>query len=75
MAIQDCTRFLGKRVGYTVDFSRFGLPSEHMSGRIIAIFKYAHGYEDFDDGSVLFLRDGYEEPDFISSEYDFSLIE
>lgn len=77
MAIQDYTSFLGKRVGFTECWGHLGLPDVNITGRIVAIINYAEGYADFDDGSVLFLKDGTEEPDFVSlcSDQNFHVIE
>lgn len=72
MAIQDCTRFLGKRVRYTIDYKG---EIVSFTGRILAVVQYAEGYEpEYSD--VLFLEDDFEgDPDYISSYHDFHIIE
>jgi hypothetical protein len=83
MAIQDYTSFLGKKVAYTLSldlgdssqYSGIDLPSMSFTGRVIAIFKYAEGYEHFDDGSILILNDGDDDPQFVSTETPFRLLE
>lgn len=75
MAIQDCTRFLGKRVGYWAgqEFSHI-MPRLYFTGVIVACYVYAEGYEKYYDEQVLFLLDGEDEPDFIGATYDFELL-
>ena len=83
MAIQDYTSFLGKKVTYTVplDLGVAGqqlaadLPPRSFTGRVIATVNYAEGYERFDDGSVLILNDGDDDPQFVSTKTPFSLLE
>jgi hypothetical protein len=81
MAIQDYTSFLGKKVVYTFPLDSgvpgldIDLPSMSFTGRIIAIFNYAEGYERFDDGSVLILNDGDDDPQFVSTKTRFRLLE
>lgn len=73
MAIQDYTSFLGKRVCFTECWAHPDLPDVDITGRIVAVINYAEGYSHFDDGSFLFLKDGYEEPDFVSLSLDQDL--
>lgn len=75
MAIQDCTRFLGKRVRYTF-FDDFEGRFVSFTGRVLSMIVYAEGYQPEDGHSeVLFLEDGYDEPDYISTSHIFHLIE
>ena len=44
MAIQDCTRFLGRRVSYTISHPTEGIVS--FTGRILSVTHFAEGYEE-----------------------------
>lgn len=83
MATQDYTSFLGKKVSYTIPLElgvagqslATDLPPMSFTGRVIAIFNYADGYECFDDGSILILNDGDDDPQFISTKSPLRLLE
>lgn len=75
MAIQDCTRFLGRRVSYTISHPTEGIVS--FTGRILSVTHFAEGYEPPKGYSqLLFQEDDFEgDPDYISTEHDFHIIE
>jgi hypothetical protein len=70
MAIQDFTKLLGKRVRYW-DL----VLNSYVTGVIVAYSVYAKGFEKHDSKQVLFLQDGDTNSDFISSDYDFQILE
>ena len=78
MAVQDFTKLLGKRVTFDLDWSLV-YPSlgevQTVNGVIVAYLKYAKDYEPSNGiTDVLFLEDGHDEPDFISSDHEFKLL-
>lgn len=74
MAMQDCTKFLGKHVAYSYEFHP-DFPIQHKTGVIVAVMKSAVGYENMVGNDVLFLEDGESDLDFISGEHQFKLLE
>lgn len=78
MARQDFSKLLGRRVGY-VSPSFDGEPSVYFTGYILGYMEYAEGAECFADfgADVLFHGDAdpHLKPDFISSSYNFHLLD
>lgn len=80
MAKKDNIKLLGKRVGYWSDEFKDDegyviLPSRFFTGLVVAVVVPMEGYEAMAGNDVLLLQDGNDEPDFVSGEYDFDLLD
>ena len=51
------------------------LPSRFFTGLVVAVVVPMEGYEAMAGNDVLLLQDGNDEPDFVSGEYDFDLLD
>lgn len=80
MAKKDNIKLLGKRVGYWSqeyrdDDGSLVVSSQYYEGLVIAVVVPMQGYEEMASNDVLILEDGENEPDFVSGEYDFDLLD
>lgn len=80
MAKKDNIKFLGKRVGYwgqdfRDDNDELVISSQYYEGLVVAVVVPMEGYEAMAGNDVLLLQDGNDEPDFVSGEYDFDLLD
>ena len=71
---------LGKRVGYwgqdfRDDNDELVISSQYYEGLVVAVVVPMEGYEAMAGNDVLLLQDGNDEPDFVSGEYDFDLLD
>ena len=67
MANFDYTPFLGKRVKLTLTYPDDIFPPYDVFGVFVGFVNYADGYERFSNpNEILFLEDGYDEPDFLN---------
>ena len=71
---------LGKRVGYWSqeyrdDNGELVVSSQYYEGLVVAVVVPMEGYEAMAGNDVLLLQDGNDEPDFVSGEYDFDLLD
>ena len=71
---------LGKRVGYwgqeyRDDNGELVVSSQYYEGLVVAVVVPMEGYEAMAGNDVLLLQDGENEPDFVSGEYDFDLLD
>ena len=71
---------LGKRVGYwgqdfRDDNDELVVSSQYYEGLVVAVVVPMEGYEAMAGNDVLLLQDGNDEPDFVSGEYDFDLLD
>ena len=49
--------------------------SQYYEGLVVAVVVPMEGYEAMAGNDVLLLQDGNDEPDFVSGEYDFDLLD
>ena len=49
--------------------------SQYYEGLVVAVVVPMEGYEAMAGNDVLLLQDGENEPDFVSGEYDFDLLD
>lgn len=80
MAKKDNIKLLGKRVGYWSqeyrdDNGELVVSSQYYEGLVVAVVVPMEGYEAMASNDVLLLQDGNDEPDFVSGEYDFDLLD
>lgn len=80
MAKKDNIKLLGKRVGYwgqeyRDDNGELVVSSQYYEGLVVAVIVPMEGYEAMASNDVLLLQDGENEPDFVSGEYDFDLLD
>ena len=80
MAKKDNIKLLGKRVGYWSDEFKDDegyviLPSRFFYWSSCCCCCSMEGYEAMAGNDVLLLQDGNDEPDFVSGEYDFDLLD
>lgn len=80
MAKKDNIKLLGKRVGYWSqeyrdDNGELVVSSQYYEGLVVAVVVPMEGYEAMAGNDVLLLQDGENEPDFVSGEYDFDLLD
>ena len=80
MAVNDNIKLLGKRVGYWSDEFKDDkgsviVPSVFFTGLVVGVLVPMEGYEAMAGNDVLLLQDGENEPDFVSGEYDFDLLD
>lgn len=80
MAKKDNIKLLGKRVGYWSqeyrdDNGELVVSSQYYEGLVVAVVVPMEGYEAMAGNDVLLLQDGQNEPDFVSGEYDFDLLD
>jgi hypothetical protein len=80
MAKKDNIKLLGKRVGYwgqeyRDDNDELVVSSQYYEGLVVAVVVPMEGYEAMAGNDVLLLQDGKDEPDFVSGEYDFDLLD
>ena len=80
MAKKDNINLLGKRVGYwgqdfRDDNDELVISSQYYEGLVVAVVVPMEGYEAMAGNDVLLLQDGNDEPDFVSGEYDFDLLD
>ena len=80
MAKKDNIKLLGQRVGYwgqeyRDDNGELVIPSQYYEGLVVAVVVPMEGYEAMAGNDVLLLQDGQNEPDFVSGEYDFDLLD
>lgn len=80
MAVNDNIKLLGKRVGYWSqeyrdDDGSLVVSSQYYEGLVIAVFVPMQGYEEMAGNDVLILEDGEQEPDFVSGNYDFDILD
>ena len=80
MAKKDNIKLLGKRVGYwgqeyRDDNNELVVSSQYYEGLVVAVVVPMEGYEAMAGNDVLLLQDGENEPDFVSGEYDFDLLD
>ena len=71
---------LGKRVGYwgqdfRDDNDELVISSQYYEGLVVAVVVPMEGYEAMAGNDVMLLQDGNDEPDFVSGEYDFDLLD
>lgn len=67
MANFDYTPFLGKRVKLTLTYPDDIFPPYDVFGVFVGFVNYVDGYERFSNpNEILFLEDGYDEPDFLN---------
>ena len=70
MANLDYNVFLGKRVRVIRSYPDNIIPSVDLRGLFLGFVKYAEGYEFYScPNEILFLQDGFEEPDFICFDF------
>jgi hypothetical protein len=79
MAKKHNIKLLGKRVGYwgqeyRDDNGELVVSSQYYEGLVVAVVVPMEGYEAMAGNDVLLLQDGENEPDFVSGEYDFDLL-
>ena len=67
---------LGKKVGWTGrDFPQeWNIEPVYNTGIVIATFNVLENYKDVVGNDVLFLRDGDTEPDYVSLDRDFDVL-
>lgn len=68
---------LGKKVGYWTgrDFPQeLNIEPVYNTGIVIATFNVLENYKDVVGNDVLFLRDGDTEPDYVSLDRDFDVL-
>lgn len=79
MAVNDNIKLLGKRVGYWSQEYRDDdgsvVSSQYYEGLVIAVVVPMQGYEEMAGNDVLILEDGEQEPDFVSGNYDFDILD
>lgn len=80
MAVNDNIKLLGKRVGYWSqeyrdDDGSLVVSSQYYEGLVIAVVVLMQGYEEMAGNDVLILEDGEQEPDFVSGNYDFDILD
>ena len=80
MAKKDNIKLLGKRVGYWSqeyrdDDGSLVVSSQYYEGLVIAVVVPMQGYEEMAGNDVLILEDGEQEPDFVSGNYDFDILD
>lgn len=80
MAVNDNIKLLGKRVGYWSqeyrdDDGSLVVSSQYYEGLVIAVVVPMQGYEEMACNDVLILEDGEQEPDFVSGNYDFDILD
>ena len=80
MAKKDNIKLLGKRVGYWSqeyrdDNGELVVSSQYYEGLVVAVVVPMEGYEAMAGNDVMLLQDGNDEPDFVSGEYDFDLLD
>lgn len=80
MAVNDNIKLLGKRVGYWSqeyrdDDGSLVVSSRYYEGLVIAVVVPMQGYEEMAGNDVLILEDGEQEPDFVSGNYDFDILD
>ena len=80
MAVNDNIKLLGKRVGYWLqeyrdDDGSLVVSSQYYEGLVIAVVVPMQGYEEMAGNDVLILEDGEQEPDFVSGNYDFDILD
>jgi hypothetical protein len=80
MAKKDNIKLLGKRVGYwgqecRDDNGELVVSSQYYEGLVVAVVVPMEGYEAMAGNDVMLLQDGNDEPDFVSGEYDFDLLD
>ena len=80
MAVNDNIKLLGKRVGYWLqeyrdDDGSLVVSSQYYEGLVIAVVVPMQGYEEMAGNDVLILEDGDQEPDFVSGNYDFDILD
>lgn len=80
MAVNDNIKLLGKRVGYWSqeyrdDDGSLVVSSQYYEGLVIAVVVSMQGYEEMAGNDVLILEDGEQEPDFVSGNYDFDILD
>ena len=80
MAVNDNIKLLGKRVGYWSqeyrdDDGSLVVSSQYYEGLVIAVVVPMQGYEEMAGNDVLILEDGDQEPDFVSGNYDFDILD
>ena len=51
------------------------ISSQYYEGLVVAVVVPMEGYEAMAGNDVLLLQDGNDEPDFVSGEYDFDLLD
>ena len=80
MAKKDNIKLLGKRVGYWSqeyrdDNGELVVSSQYYEGLVVAVVVPMEGYEAMAGNDVLILEDGEQEPDFVSGNYDFDILD
>ena len=80
MAKKDNIKLLGKRVGYWSDEFKDDegyviLPSRFFTGLVVAVVVQWKAMRQWLVMMFLLLQDGNDEPDFVSGEYDFDLLD
>lgn len=80
MAVNDNIKLLGKRVGYWSqeyrdDDGSLVVSSQYYEALVIAVVVPMQGYEEMAGNDVLILEDGEQEPDFVSGNYDFDILD
>ena len=83
MAVNDNIKLLGKRVGYWSqeyqeyrdDDGSLVVSSQYYEGLVSAVVVPMQGYEEMAGNDVLILEDGEQEPDFVSGNYDFDILD
>lgn len=71
MAVVDYTSILGKRVKLILQ-SKFDLPNLGdlvVTGVCVGFVVTADNYPQFKTDEILFLEDGFDEPDFVHFDY------
>lgn len=71
MAVVDYTSILGKRVKLILQ-SKFDLPNLGdlvVTGVCVGFVVTADNYPQFKTDEILFLEDGFDEPDFVSFDH------
>lgn len=80
MAVNDNIKLLGKRVGYWSqeyrdDDGSLVVSSQYYEALVIAVVVPMQGYEEMAGNDVLILEDREQEPDFVSGNYDFDILD
>lgn len=69
MAIVDYTAILGKRVKLTLQSKFPNLGDLVLNGVCVGFVVTADNYSQFKTDEILFLEDGFDEPDFVNFDH------
>lgn len=69
MAIVDYTAILGKRVKLTLQSKFPNLGDLVVNGVCVGFVVTADNYSKFKTDEILFLEDGFDEPDFVNFDH------